>query len=153
MKAKDWYLLMFKFNKGKRKDFKTDEAFLRDVYRRNASLIPNTEDQFVKQIIGYKTILHSEGKRATLTSALSTLAKSRAYTPYKDMAGENVRRGLIKHGLYNQFQTGIRDKSGRFTSLDWSKLTWDKDREVYNYDGKVLIDFRNSPEMVYLTWL
>lgn len=144
---------MFKFSKGRRKDFKTEEAYLRDVYRRNASVIPNTESQFVKQVQGYKSIIKSEGKRGSITDALNRMSHSRAYTPYKDIAAENVKNALITFGKWNEFQTGIRDKSGRFSSLDWSKLIWDKERNVYNYDGKVLIDLKNSPLGVDLIWL
>ena len=138
---------MFKFKKGRRKDFKTEVAFLEDVYRRNISAIPSgtTAQMFVTQVQSYKI-----GYDTNITGALNMLAKSERYTPYTERAGDNIMSALEKHGQLKKFKTMIRDSQGRFVKYDRSKLRWDHDSQVYIYDNKISIDVRNSPEQVII---
>lgn len=138
---------MFKFKKGRRKDFKTEAEFLKDVYYRNISAIPSgtTVDMFVTQVQSYKI-----GYDTNITGALNKLANAEIYTPYTERAGDNVMSVLEKHGQLKKFKTLIRDSQGRFVKYDRSKLRWDHDSQVYIYDNKISIDVRNSPEQVII---
>ena len=138
---------MFKFKTGRRKDFKTEVAFLKDVYSRNIGAIPlgTTEAMFVNQVRAYKI-----ANDTNITGALNKLANSERYTPYSERAGDNVMRVLEKHGQLKKFKTMIRDSQGRFVKYDRSKLRWDHDSQVYIYDNKISIDVRTSPEQVII---
>lgn len=138
---------MFKFKKGRRKDFKTEAEFLKDVYYRNISVIPSgtTADKFVEQVKAYKTIYDTN-----ITGALNKLANKDIYTPYTERANDNIMSVLEKHGQLKKFKTLIRDSQGRFVKYDRSKLRWDRDSQVYIYDNKISIDVRNSPEQVII---
>ena len=138
---------MFKFKKGRRKDFKTEAEFLKDVYYRNISAIPSgtTVDMFVTQVQSYKI-----GYDTNITGALNKLANAEIYTPYTERAGDNIMSVLEKHGQLKKFKTLLRDSQGRFVKYDRSKLRWDHDSQVYIYDNKISIDVRNSPEQVII---
>ena len=138
---------MFKFKKGRRKDFKTEAEFLKDVYYRNISAIPSgtTADMFVTQVRSYKISYDTN-----VTGALNKLANAETYTPYTERAGDNIMSVLEKHGQLKKFKTLIRDSQGRFVKYDRSKLRWDRDSQVYIYDNKISIDVRNSPEQVII---
>ena len=63
---------MFKFKTGRRKDFKTEEAFLKDVYQKNLSAIPpgTTETMFINQVRAHKIAYETN-----ITGALNKLFK------------------------------------------------------------------------------
>ena len=76
---------MFKFDTGYRKDFKTEEAFLRDVFQRNINKIPAgvNKEMLVLQVKSYKVEYNTN-----ITGALRKLAKS---DEYKNKIRINIR--------------------------------------------------------------
>ena len=141
---------MFKFKKGRRKDFKTDTAFLKDVYQKNLGRLPagETESKFVANVIAHKVTY-----KTNITGALNIYARNREYTPYEELAVDNIMSGLKKHGMFKKFKTMIRDRSNKFRAFDPKKLSWDASQKVYIYDNteyKIIIDRRESPERITL---
>lgn len=138
---------MFKFKKGRRKDFKTEEAFLGDVYQKNISAIPSgtTQNMFINQVRAHKIVY-----KTNIAGALNKLANKSQYTPYVERANDNVMSVLQKHGMFKKFKTMIRDREGKFRAYDRNKLVWNSDQGVYIYDNKIVIDIRESPERIIL---
>ena len=138
---------MFKFKTGRRKDFKTEEAFLKDVYQKNLSAIPpgTTENMFINQVQAHKVAYETN-----ITGALNKLANKSQYTPYTERAGDNVMSALQRHGMLKKFKTMIRDREGKFRAYDHNKLVWNSDQGVYIYDNRIVIDIRESPERIIL---
>lgn len=142
---------MFSFKKGKRKDFKTEEAYLKDIFARNQAKITevfgnNAETKFINQVQARKRMSNTN-----VSGALKQLARTNDFTPYTEIAGENVINALKKYGKYQTFRGLTRDEKGRYTKLDRTKLKWDKETGMYIYDNRIAIDIKNSPEEVVLT--
>ena len=140
---------MFKFNTGYRKDFKSEEAFLSDVYNRNITRLPvgTNKEMFIAQVQSYKVAYDTN-----VTGALRKLANTEDYTPYVERAHDNVLKTLENFGKLKKFKTMIRDEKGHFVKYDRSLLKWNRDGKYYVYDGKVIIDIRNSPEDVIIRY-
>ena len=141
---------MFKFNKGRRKDFKTEEAFLSDIYDRNVSKIPanTTKEGFIAQVQAYKIAYETN-----VSGALRKIANTEAYTPYVERAQDNVLKALEEFGQLKKFKTMIRNEKGHFAKYDRSLLKWNREGGYYVYGGKIIIDIRNSPEQVIMRYL
>lgn len=138
-----------KFDKGRRSDYKTEKGFLRNVYKRNKVVIdkvfgPNAKEIFVNNVIAQKQIYG-----VNVTRALNIVARSRSFTPYKEVAYENVTAALKKFDQAQTFRDLIRDeKTGRFKKFDSSKMKWNRELNRYEYDNKVYIRFDESPMRV-----
>ena len=141
---------MFKFDTGYRKDFKTEEAFLRDVFQRNVNKIPVgvNKEMFVLQVQSYKVAYNTN-----ITGALRKLANSEEYTPYTERAGDNVLKSLERFGQLKKFKSMIRDEMGHFAKYVATKLHWDPETATYVYNNKIRIDIRNSPERIEVTYI
>lgn len=140
-----------KFSMGRRKDFKSEQEFLEDVFNRNREAIveaygANAKEEFFKGVRSRKEL-----KELNVRQAINDLTKARAFTPYQDIARENLLEVLKKNDLYNQFRSLTRDTKGRYTSVNIQALKWDKDEQMYVYDnreinGKTIgILIKNSP--------
>ena len=140
-----------KFSMGRRKDFKSEQEFLEDVFNRNREAIveaygTNAKEEFFKGVRSRKVL-----KGLNVRQAINDLTKARAFTSYQDIARENLLEVLKKNDLYNQFRSLTRDKKGRYTSVNIQALKWDKDEQMYVYDntkinGKTIgILIKNSP--------
>lgn len=136
---------MFKFRKSLRKNFKTEEAYLKDIYHKNIGRIPEgvTEEQFVNQVKAYKLVY-----KTNITGALKKLSNTEDYTPYKERAYDNVMVTLKKYGKYKQFKQMIRDEKGRFMAYNPDLMSWRPELHMYVYNNLIAIDIRNSPESV-----
>lgn len=139
-----------KLIKGRRKDFKTEEAYLKDIFNKNRAVIAeaygkNAEQKFINSVRSYKQL-----QGGTITGALKKVERSRAFTPYADIATESVKKSIIKYGKWDQFRSMTRGERGRFTAYDPSLLIWDRDSNSYIYNNLVRISFENSPEDVIL---
>ena len=145
---------MFKFDRGLRSDFKTERAFLADVYKRNKNVIDTvgyTEKQFIDRVIvGKEYSPHSiNGKKVTVIQSLKDLANSNAFTPYKERAYDNVISALKSFDKYQQFRNMTKDSKGRWTKVDMDKFRYEDG--VYIYNNSVIINMKNSPEDLILT--
>lgn len=136
---------MFKFKKSLRKNFKTEEAYLKDIYYKNIGNIPEgfTAEQFVNQVQAYKIVY-----KTNITGALKKLSNTEDYTPYKERAVDNAVKALKKFGKYKYFRQMLRDEKGRYMAYDPALMTWRPELHMYVYNGKIAIDIRNSPESV-----
>lgn len=141
---------MFKFDVGRRKDFKTEEAFLRDVYQRNIGQMPVgvSKEMFVLQVQSYKVAYDTN-----ITGALRKLANTEDYTPYVERASDNVLKTLENFGQLKKFKSMIRDAKGHFAKFDPKKLKWDRETATYIYNDKIMIDIRNSPERIVVKYI
>lgn len=144
---------MAKFIRGRRSDFKSEEAFLHDVFEKNREAITqafgaNAEFKFINNVQAKKRL-----NETTIIGALHKLERSEAFMPYQERAYENVRSALKKYGKWKEFQGLTRDYKGRYTAWDPNLMKWDKERGVYIYNGRVMIDITNSPEDVIVTQL
>lgn len=140
-----------KFDMGRRKDFKSETAYLKDVFRRNREVITKVykEDAESKFIDAVQSI--KEVKEVNIRQALNTLSQAKAFTPYKETAKSNAIQAVINFDKYQEFRNLTRDEKGRFTRVDMDKLDWDEDSESYIYDNRVMISFSNSPLGVTLS--
>lgn len=144
---------MFSFELGnlKRKDFKTERAYLKKVYKLNQSKIirvlghGSTFDRFCNLVQARKKITDKN-----VRGALKSLANSTAFTPEGERFKDNVYSAVKSFGALKDFQSMTRDKLGHFTAYDRSKLTYDKNTKVYTYGGVLQISFGNSPQGITL---
>ena len=140
-----------KFDMGRRKDFKSETDFLKDVFARNREAITKVygkgaEETFIDAVQSMKV-----AKEINIRQVLNELSRSNAFTPKGDIMKENAIQGLKSWDLYQDFRNLTRDeKTGRFTKVDYSKLKWDKESSRYVYDGRVAIVFNDSPQGVSL---
>lgn len=142
---------MIKFVRGKRKNFASEKAFLHDVFEKNKVIITqaygkNAEEKFIESVNSYKKV-----KKSTTIQALATVSRSRAFISEDEMAALNVKQSIINYGKWSQFREMTRGKKGRFTAWNPDLLKWDKDAEVYIYNGNIKISFDNSPAGITLT--
>lgn len=140
-----------KFDVGRRKDFKTEEAFLRDVFARNREVISSklgtdAESKFIEQVQSLKEL-----RGVNVKQAINIVSRYKAFTPYEEMAKSNVIEAMKNFDTYQEFRNLTRDEKGRFTRVDMSKLVWDRDSQSYIYNNRVIISFSNSPEGVTLS--
>lgn len=144
---------MYKFELGniRRKDFKTERAYLRKIYKLNQSKIVRvfgldaSFEKFYNAVQARKAIT---GKN--VRGALSALGNSTAFTPEGERLKDNVYSAVKNFGALKDFQSMTRDKFGRFTAYDRSKLSYDRDTKVYTYGGLIQISFNNSPQGITL---
>lgn len=144
---------MAKFIRGRRGDFKTEEAFLRDVFEKNREAITqafgaNAEMKFINNVRARKSLGNT-----TILGALKRVERSEAFMPYQERAYENVKAALRKYDKWNEFRSMTRDYRGRYTTWDPNLMRWDRDRKAYIYNNRVMIDITNSPEDVIITQL
>lgn len=140
-----------KFDVGRRKDFKTEEAFLEDVFARNREVISsvlgvNAESKFIDQVQSLKEL-----RDVNVRQAIKIVSRYKAFTPKSDIMKENAIQGLKSWDLYQDFRNLTRDeKTGRFTKVDYSKLKWDRESNRYIYDNRIAIVYNDSPKGVSL---
>ena len=139
-----------KFDIGRRKDFKTEEAFLKDVFARNREVISSVlgdeaESKFIEQVQSLKEL-----RDVNVRQAIKIVSRYEAFTPKSDIMKENAIQGLKSWDLYRDFRNLTRDEKGRFTKVDYSKLKWDRESNRYVYDNKVAIVYNDSPKGVSL---
>lgn len=138
-----------KLVRGKRKDFKTEEAFLKDIFQKNREVITsalgvNAEQKFINQIHSYKAL-----KNESTIQAVNRFSRIRALTPIEHIAAENVKQSLINQGRWKDFQGMTRDWRGRFTTFDPNLMEFVGDK-TYIYANMVRIIFKDSPKGIVL---
>lgn len=145
--------MAYKFNKGvkRRKDFKTQDQYLDYIFDQNRSKLTevygiNAKETFKGQVESYKIAYDTN-----ITGALKKLANKKAFTPEVERLKSNMWQSLKNYKAVNTFQQLTRDKKGKFTKFDTSKLVWDRENRVYVYDNRVSISFNNSPQQIVLT--
>ena len=144
--------MAYKFNKGvkKRKDFKTQDQYLDYIFDQNISKLTevyetNAREKFKGQVESYKIAYDTN-----IAGALKKLANKKAFTPEVERLKSNMWQSLKSYKAVNTFQQLTRDKKGKFTKFDTSKLVWDRENRVYVYDNRVSISFNNSPQQIVL---
>lgn len=140
-----------KFDVGRRKDFKTEEAFLRDVFARNREAISSVlgdkaDSKFIEQVQSLKEL-----RNVNVKQAINIVSRYKAFTPYEETAKSNVIEAMKNFDTYQEFRNLTRDEKGRFTKVDMSKLEWDRDSQSYIYNNRVIISFLDSPKRVTLS--
>lgn len=139
------------FITGRRKDFKSEEAYLEDVFNKNREMITevygaNAKNKFINAVQSRK-VVHG----VNVKKAMNMIYRSQAFTPYQDVARENMLNVLKKNDLYNQFRDLTRDKQGRYTKVNIENIKWDRDQQMYVYDNREIngkeigILLKNSP--------
>lgn len=129
-----------------RKRYKSDEAYLRAVYRKNKDWINRTatykptvsmERSFVNSAMDYVR----QGK--TARQAANILASSAAFAGKNYRGKVNIYNVITQDKkLYSQFKSATKLK--KKSDFDIEKLKWSYDLEAYEYEGLV-IDVKNSP--------
>ena len=144
--------------KAKRKDYKTEEEWIRATYAKNKAFIDKKLDEdalktgIQRNPSGYEEefISYYEGYRDDYKpmQALRQLERSTLFTPYKTTAKRNILSAMIADNTsWETFKelTGVKGLG----SIDLEKLKWSKDDNLYVYeteDGKkVKIITTNSP--------
>lgn len=133
-----------------RKAFKSEEAYLANIYDTNPSISAAgvTKNQFILQSKSYKAVYET-----SINSAVKKYSESTVFTPYTERATNNIISALKSFGQLKPLTTMIRDERGHFTQFDKTQLRWDRDLGGYVYMGKVFIDVTNSPENITLSRL
>lgn len=144
--------MAYKFNKGvkRRKDFKTQDQYLDYIFEQNRDKLASVfgahaRERFKGSVESYKIAYDTN-----ITGALKLLEKKEAFTPEVERLHSNMWQSLKNYSAVNMFQQLTRDKGGRFTKFDTSKLVWDRENQVYVYDNRVSISFNNSPQQIVL---
>lgn len=144
--------MAYKFNKGvkKRKDFKTQDQYLDYIFEQNRSKLTevfgiNARERFKGSVQSYKIAYDTN-----ITGALKKLENTKAFTPEVERLQSNMWQSLKNYKAVSTFQQLTRDKGGKFTKFDTSKLVWDRENQLYVYDNKVSISFNNSPQQIVL---
>lgn len=147
----------FKSDK-KRKDFKSEDAYLSYVYEQNKEKIdavrvkkgdneymPLTKEMFINQVKARKII-----NNTNVSGALNDLGKTVGFTPVGERAKENILKGLRSHDKYGEFRNLLRDEKGHYQKVDLNNLKWNSDIGGYIYSGfnsnyNIQIIVKNSP--------
>lgn len=144
--------MAYKFNKGakKRKDFKTQDQYLDYIFEQNRSKLTevfgvNARERFKGSVQSYKIAYDTN-----ITGALKKLENTKAFTPEVERLKSNMWQSLKSYKAVSKFQQLTRDKKGKFTKFDTSKLVWDRETKSYIYDNRVMISFNNSPQQIVL---
>lgn len=138
--------------------YKSEELWLKAVYRNNKEVIDNAFGKIktvnpTSNFYKFKTAIsgyEKYGQKKTKYSALKTLSKSELFIPEKQRLKENAVKAIKGHEKWKDFRALSRDKKGRFEKLDYSKLTY-QGNKTYFYEsesGIIVIKFTNSPETV-----
>lgn len=126
--------------------YKSENAWLKAVYRKNKILIDNQYQDIGSPFKILKAQI-SEYKEQGLTAsqALKTIARSTQFTSTRERIHENFWSGL--KGFRDEYKLfrELTKERGRYTKLDDSKLVWNKDLKGYVYNNKVGIKYTNSP--------
>ena len=144
--------MAYKFNKGvkKRKDFKTQDQYLDYIFEQNRSKLTevfgtNARERFKGSVESYKIAYDTN-----ITGALKKLENTKAFTPEVERLKSNMWQSLKNYKAVSKFQQLTRDKKGKFTKFDTSKLVWNRENKSYIYDNRVMISFNNSPQQIVL---
>lgn len=143
----------------RRKDFKTQDQYLDYIFDLNKTKIISVYSRPDHRITEgearakFKSVIESNKKvyDTNVSGALKKLEKTRAFTPEVERLQSNMWTSLKNYKAVSKFQQLTRDKGGKFTKFDTSKLVWDRENKVYVYDNKVSINFNNSPQQIILT--
>lgn len=152
----------YKFKSDKRrKDFKSEDAYLSYVYEQNKEKIdavrvkkgdheyvPLTKEMFINQVKARKII-----NNTNVSGALNDLGKTVGFTPVGERAKENVLKALKKQDKYGEFRNLLRDQKGHYQKVDLSKLKWNDEVGGYIYSGfnnsyNIQIVVKNSPAAI-----
>lgn len=140
-----------KFDMGRRKDFKTETDFLKDVFARNREAITKVYGEDAEKTFIDAVLSNKEVKEVNIRQAVTLLSRAKAFTPYEETAKRNVIEAMKNFDTYQEFRNLTRDEKGRFTRVDMSKLVWDRDSQSYIYNNRVIISFLDSPKRVTLS--
>lgn len=134
----------FKAKKAKSK-YKNTEGWIDAVYRNNKVVIDKELSKFgsPKRIFKKMVEEHME-EGMSPTAAMKTIARSTLFTSEKERIRNNMMTALKEDkAAYKAFRELTKEK-GKYTKFDPSKLVWNKDEHVYQYND-VVISFQNSP--------
>ena len=143
---------MFKFNlKGiNKRKYPTQDEYLKAVYEKNKGSIKTiagyTADfrdfkrlfDAKKQDMDYDRKLNHK-KEATTREVLKKMQTTRMFTTKEELFAQNFISGLKEQGEYGTLRNALKDKKGRFISLNPSYLE--------RYDGETYV--YRDPMMAY----
>lgn len=148
---------MFKFNlqqnqqRIRRRDFKTENDYLGALFEANKTKLTEVYGPKAKSIFTENVKAIKVAEKTNSLGALRILSRSRAFTPYTDIAHENIITSLKKFGKYKKFREMTKDARGKFTRIDPSKFTY-RDGAYY-YEDRIRVDFDSSPEDIHLSFV
>lgn len=126
--------------------YKNTDSWIDAVYRANKLFIDERLEKLTNPKQNKKTVFRNlvneyidEG--LSPVKALNTLAKTTIFTDVKTRLKSNVLTALKNENLDKEF----RKLAGWKNKFDPDKLVWNKDQQIYVYDNKVKIGFKNSP--------
>lgn len=146
-------------------DMNKDE-WLHAAYLANMESIHNVYADVRDVKFGYKTeeeaFLRDIREYAGDTSfrsarkAFDKLSREEDFMSREERAVRNLKGMLSgtkvgQKSAMNVLQDLTRDKSGHYQKVDYSKMTWNG--SIWIYDGRIGIDFRNSPVEVVISVL
>lgn len=134
----------FKAKKAKSR-YKNTDSWIDAVYRNNKEVIDNELSKFGSPKRVFKQIVREHmDEGLSPTAAMKTIARSTLFTSEKERIRNNMMTALKEdRAAYKAFRELTKEK-GKYTKFDPSKLVWNKDDHVYQYDD-VVISFENSP--------
>lgn len=135
-------------NKGK---YKSTTAWLDAVYRNNREFIDSklvvTNPRASKKTVFKQLVQEYMDEGMSPTKALNTLSKTTVFTSEAERFRSNVLKAIKEEKeTYKQFRKMV----GWKVKIDDSKFVYDKEQHIYIYDGRITVDFRNSPYEIIL---
>ena len=144
----------------------TKDEWLHAAYLANMESIHNVYADVRDVKLGYKTeeeaFLRDIKEYAGDTSfrsarkAFDKLSREEDFMSRGERAIHNLKGMLSKSEIGDKsalkvLQDLTRDRNGHYQKLDYSKMIWNG--SIWIYDGRIGIDFRNSPEEVHVSLL
>lgn len=148
--------MAFKFSrvlgltKLRRKDFKSEEAYLGAIYDANRVKIAEALPGFSKQQFINNVQANKSYSGGTIRQALDILGRSVSFTPEAERFGDNVMKAIRSYGKWQQFREFTKNEKGQYTKYDPTKMKFNRKDGSYVYDGRVQIFFDESPKDIVL---
>lgn len=137
--------------------YKDSNAWLDAVYRNNKKKI-DAAYAVIPSPLSKKTLFKNNvreyvkrGTAKSIPEALSKLERTTIFMTKSQIMYRNAIEGMKRKfpKQYKLFRELTKDWSGRYTTLDPNKLSWDKYSKVYIYDAprrKIALNYKLSPE-------
>lgn len=129
--------------------YKSTEHWLDAIYRKNKDFIDSklniTNPKASKKTVFKNLVKEYIEEGYTPKKAVDILSRTTIFTPEVERFQINAIEGIRED---KQVWKRFRKLAGWKTKIDPTKLVYDKSQGIYIYDGRLTIDFRNSPRQI-----
>lgn len=144
-------------NNGKsRSDYKTERGWQRHVWRQRKERLQEKHPELTEQVFNARVkemqdqLNRKPGRKrkASFEEGANALERTEEFLPKADRLSENALAAIRKD---KDALNALRKATGWKSKLDPANLRWDAKEKAYIYEGpqgKVMVDFTNSPKSI-----